>query len=223
MSTSFAGFDTSAYPTDGVMQKWKDASPYVFAAYYIVSPCHHGSGWMGKRATLAAMGWNLLPVYVGQQVAGASPCNKSALTAAQGTTEGEDAAQKMDDEGFAGGSFVYLDIERCDILPQGMKDYAKAWIAAVVAKGFCAAIYCHRHNAAEIRAAVGTAPRFWVAGGVTANFHLDTSKPSDSGIAFADLWQCPAPVTRTFGGAAVLIDENVSNFADPAAAVVIPT
>ena len=60
------------------------SSPYVFAAYYLKSPCHRDGGWMGKRAALAGMGWNLLPVYVGQLVAGSSKCVKNVVTAAQG-------------------------------------------------------------------------------------------------------------------------------------------
>ncbi len=220
MCTSFAGFDTSAYPTDAVMRKWKDSSPYVFAAYYIASPCHRVSSWMGKRAAMIDMGWNLLPVYVGQQVVGSSKCPNTTLTAAQGTIDGQDADDKVSSEGFADGTYVYLDIERCDTLPEGMKDYAKAWIAALTAKNLCPGIYCHLHNACDIRAAVGASPRFWIAGGVTSHFHLDTSKPTDSGVAFADLWQCPQPVTKTFAGASVLVDENVSAFADPSAPVV---
>src|SRR5262249_29455024 len=91
----FSGFDTSIYPGDANMQKWKDSSPYGFVAYYIQAPCHHGAGWMGKRATLVNMGWKLLPVYVGQQVAGVSPCSSHVLTTAQGESDAADASSKV--------------------------------------------------------------------------------------------------------------------------------
>jgi hypothetical protein len=200
------------------MKAWKLHSPYVFAAYYIASPCHENAGWMGKRASLAAIGWKLLPVYVGQQVAGCSPCAKSVLTSAQGETDGSDAVAKIAAEGFGAGTHIYLDVERCDVLPQAMKDYAAAWIEKITAAGFGAGLYCHKHNAADLRA-VAPASRFWIAGGVTSQFSLATSKPSDSGIAFADVWQRPAPVSRTFGGVKILVDEDVSATADPAGAI----
>jgi hypothetical protein len=211
---TFPGFDTSGYPGDAAMQTWKASSPYIFVAYYIQSPCHHNAGWMGKRATLTALGWNLLPVYVGQLVVGSSGCTNNVLTAAQGQIDGQDAATKLTGDGFAAGSFVYLDIERCDVLPDGMKDYAGAWVQNVVNAGFAAGVYCHKHNAPDLQAAIGNA-RYWIAGGVTAQFNVTTSNPSDSGIAFADLWQRPEPISRTFGGVTILVDEDVSSFADP--------
>jgi len=210
------------------MSAWKTASPYSFAAYYIQAPCHHNAGWMGKRAALAGMGWNLLPVYVGQQVAGVSPCANSVLTAARGKTDAADAAAKLTADGFSAGSYVYLDVERCDVFPAAMGEYVTAWMAELTVAGFSAGAYCHKHNAADVRTAVlaglGAAsapPRFWIVGGVASQFNIATSKPADSGITFADLWQCPVSVSRTFAGHTILIDEDVSAFADPSG--VIPT
>jgi hypothetical protein len=214
---SFPGFDTSGYPGDATMSKWKASSPYSFAAYYIKAPCHHNAGWMGKRATLAGMGWNLLPVYVGQQVVGASGCSNNVLTAAQGQIDAADAAGKLTGDGFDAGSYVFLDIERCEIFPAAMGDYLTAWVVNLVAAGFNPGVYCHKHNAADVRAKVPDGTRFWIVGGVTADFNIATSKPADSGIAFADLWQCPQSVSRTFGGETILIDEDVSLLADPSA------
>ncbi|HWZ32096.1 MAG TPA: glycoside hydrolase domain-containing protein [Bryobacteraceae bacterium] len=226
---SFPGFDTSMYPGDSTMSKWKAVSPYLFVAYYIKAPCHHDPGWMGKRATLDDMGWNLLPVYVGQQVVGASKCANNVLTAGQGQIDAEDASSKLAADGFAAGAYVYLDVERCELFPAALGEYVSSWVAKVVSAGLSPGVYCHRHNAADVRTATlaglaspsAASPRFWIVGGVTADFHVNTSKPADSGIEFADLWQCPASVSRTFGGAAILIDEDVSSFADPSA--VIPT
>ena len=220
MPASFAGFDTSAYPGDTAMQKWKTSSPYGFAGYYLASPCHRVSGWMGKRATLASMGWKFLPVYVGQQAVGASGCGHNVLSEAQARLDAADASAKMTGEGFAGQSFVYLDIERCEVFPPGMTDYIATWVSEVASAGFGPAVYCHRHNATDVRTAVGGAVvRYWIVGGVTAHFNLATSKPADSGVAFADLWQRPEPVTRKFAGVQILIDEDISAFADPSAPI----
>jgi Domain of unknown function (DUF1906) len=221
---AFAGFDTSVYPGDHVMNLWRESSPYVFVGYYLQAPCHHSPSWMGHRAALAGMGWNLLPVYVGQQVAGASPCTSNILTAAQGATDAVDAGSRMASEGFPAGSFVYLDVERSDVFSDELGAYVTAWVSKLASGGYCPAVYCHKHNAGDVQAAVtaglGAAPtkqpRFWIVGGVTAQFNIATSKPADVGVGFANLWQCPVSVSRTFAGATILIDENIAQWADPA-------
>lgn len=222
---AFAGFDTSGYPGDPKMKTWKQSSPYDFVAYYLKAPCHKNAGWMGHCAALVGMGWNVLPVYVGQQVAGVSPCTSSILTAAQGAIDGDDAGAKMAGEGFPVGTFVYLDVERCDIFSNPLRDYVTAWVSKISSSDFSPGVYCHKHNAPDVHAAVlaglGGAPtvkpRFWIVGGVTAQFNIKTSKPADVGIAFAYIWQCPASVNRTFGGVTIGIDEDIALLADPAA------
>lgn len=67
-SESHPGFDTSIYPGDPAMQAWlRPSSPYEWVGYYLQAPCHRDPSWMGKRQTLATMGWGLAVLYVGQQ------------------------------------------------------------------------------------------------------------------------------------------------------------
>ncbi|HEV2688523.1 MAG TPA: glycoside hydrolase domain-containing protein [Bryobacteraceae bacterium] len=223
---TFAGFDTSIYPGDQKMTTWKQSSPYVFVGYYLSAPCHGKSSWMGQRAALIGMGWNLLPIYVGQQVVGASKCKSNILTAAQGQTDGDDASAKMAAEGFPASTFVYLDVERTETFPSALGDYITAWVAQVASGDYNPSVYCHKHNADDARAAVlaglsdppAADPRFWIVGGVTSHFHTETSKPTDVGVAFANIWQRPAQLSRTFGGVTINpIDEDVAQWADPAA------
>ena len=220
---AFPGFDTSIYPGDNKMQTWIDTSPYEFVAYYLTAPCHPAGTWMGHRANLIDMGWNLLPVYVGHQVAGVSPCKANTVTAAQGAADAQDASQKMASEGFAPGSYVYLDVERTETVPAALAAYITAWISKL-SSDFRPGVYCHKHNAADVRAAAlaglqspDIQPRFWIVGGSVDAFDLNTSNPTDVGVDFANLWQCPKSVTRTFGGVAINIDEDVADSADPAA------
>jgi hypothetical protein len=228
---AFAGFDTSSYPGDQAMSLWRRLSPYVFVAYYLHAACHPDQSWLGHRAALESMGWNLVPVYVGQQVAGASPCGSTILTEAQGRADGLDCCAKLAAEGFPAGSFAYLDVEHCDTFPQALGDYIAAWVVALAAGGFGPGVYCHEHNAVDVRAAIcaglptggsiatpGLTPRFWIAGGYPARFDICKSVPGDSGIAFADLWQSPEPVTRTFGGVSINLDEDCATLQDPGGA-----
>ena len=222
----FAGFDTAGYPGDHAMSVWIKASPYVFAAYYLKSPCHPNAGWMGRRAKLQALGWHLLPVYVGQQVAGASPCKANSLTTAQGRADALDCCARMTSEGFHTSSYAYLDLEHSDQFPDSLRQYLSAWTATMAAGDYGIGLYCHAHNAADVRATVSAVlpatpllkPRFWIAGGEINAFSLGRCQPSGSGIAFADLWQCPQSVTRTFDGIKIQIDENVALLKDPAEA-----
>ncbi|MHB1225774.1 MAG: glycoside hydrolase domain-containing protein [Gemmatimonadaceae bacterium] len=62
------GFDSYAYPGDEAMRAWRaPASPYRWVGYYLPAPCHRDASWSGKRATLAALGWGIAVLYVGQQ------------------------------------------------------------------------------------------------------------------------------------------------------------
>ena len=74
VSTGHLGFDTSEYPGDDAMLAWRaGGAPYEWTGYYLPAPCHADSGWSGKRGTLAAMGYGLAVVYVGQQTWGRMP------------------------------------------------------------------------------------------------------------------------------------------------------
>ena len=62
------GFDTYEYPGDEVMAAWRHRDvPYEWVGYYLPAPCHKGRTWTGKRERLAAMGWGMAVIYVGQQ------------------------------------------------------------------------------------------------------------------------------------------------------------
>lgn len=67
-SYNHPGFDTSIYPGDATMAAWSHgASPYQWAGYYLPAPCHRDVTWSGTRARLAALGWGVTVIYVGQQ------------------------------------------------------------------------------------------------------------------------------------------------------------
>ena len=57
-------------------------------------------------------------------------------------------------------------------------------------------------------------PPTWVAGG--SGFSLDRL-PRDAGLPFVDVWQGAANVDRSFGGAALRVDENVARLPSPSA------
>ncbi len=253
VTQSFPGFDAAIYPGDAAMRAWmRPNSPYHWVGYYLAAPCHRDASWEGKRETLAAMGWGLAVLYVGQQVWEGVPdrvvafdtvpaagdtvrseaaaaqrsivCSRTLLTAAQGTSEADDAIGKLAADGFARGTHIFLDIERMTTIPQTMRDYYRAWVTRVLADGrFRPAIYSHQRNAAEIyadvravfdAAGVREEPSFWIAS--PAAFTL-TSSPRDVGFRFARVWQGMVDVMQMWNGARLRVDANVADSPSPSA------
>ena len=204
------GFDTAFYPGDAAMLVWKRAAAYHFVGYYLAAPVHPNASWMGKRKTLADMGWEMLVIYVGRQSQG--PGSSIPPDAASGRQHGADALAKTRSEGFAEGTIIYLDVEPLDRVPGNLVDYVNAWAGEIAGKGYVPGVYCHVKNAAELRertAVTGAPISFWVSGS-RSGFTPGTSEPGDSGVAFARIWQGTFNQKRTFGGVTLNIDENVA-------------
>ena len=236
----YIGFDTHTYPGTPVMRAWKHTpgSPYDWVGYYLPSPCHDDKSWVGKRDTLVAMGWGLAVVYVGQQTWGRAPraltsaqrdairrrtdCSADLVTADEGTRNGSDAVKRAVGEGFPPGAVIFLDIERMETIPAGVRQYYRAWVAQVLANGtYRPGIYAHEHNAQTIfddvkatflAAGDTTTPRFWVAGGKG----FDTGRaPQDVGYTFAGVWQGVIDVARSVAQIKLPVDVNVAAWASP--------
>ena len=125
----FAGLDTYAFPGDAALAWLKANSNLTWCGCYLApAPSHGDTGWMGRRAALAAAGWGIAPIYVGQQLAGPG---SHAVTTAHGAIDGAAAAALMAGEGFAPGSYVYLDLEDGAPFQPPRTDYVTAWAAAV--------------------------------------------------------------------------------------------
>jgi hypothetical protein len=250
---TFPGFDTGIYPGDATMRAWlRPNSPYHWVGYYLPAPCHRDASWAGRRATLTAMGWGIAVLYVGQQTWEGLPerapvpdsarqpadslrpeaaaersitCSRTLLTAAQGSSEADDAIARTAGDGFPSGTHIFLDIERMTAIPPAMREYYRAWVSRVLADGrFRPAIYAHQRNAAEIyadvravfdAAGVGDEPSFWVTS--PSSFTL-TSAPTDVGFRFARVWQGVLNTSERWNGAMLRIDANVADSPSPSTA-----
>jgi hypothetical protein len=245
------GFDTSRYPGDAAMRTWRAESPYRWVGYYLPSPCHRDSTWVGRRQALSAMGWGTAVVYVGQQDwvnGGAAPatptptpapatpadtaatppppgqCATARLTTQQGTTDADDAIAKALAEGFAAGSYVYLDVERVRTISPGLDAYVRAWMDRVLVDGrYQPALYVHAFNAQALHDVaqavyaqrnVSRPPRFWIA---SLTGFTTEGTPAGSGFPFADIWQGQHGITEAWGGVSLLIDVNLSTADSPSA------
>lgn len=149
-------------------------------------------------------------------------CSASLLSADQGTAEAADAVSRLRSEGFPDGTTVFLDVEHVTTISPALFDYYRAWIAGVLADGhYKPGVYAHKANAPtlydqsinDLHGARYTPP-FWIAS--WSGFSL-TSKPTDVGLSFAQLWQGQGNVTQGYNGITLNIDANVASKVSPSA------
>lgn len=236
VSDVVAGFDTREYPGEAAMAAWRASSPYRWVGYYLGAPCYTGTSWQRRRASLHAGGWGTVVIFVGEQdwsamqpEAGDSTvaeegarCTATNLTAEQGMLDAQGADSAMAAEGFAPGTPVFLDVERMERVSSAMETYVRAWFDEMLALGrYPPALYAHARNVTTLyetgRAAFSAAgrsdaPILWVAG--TGEFTVN-SRPADSGILTASIWQGVFDDRQSFGGVTLIVDGNVALTAIP--------
>jgi Domain of unknown function (DUF1906) len=108
------GFDTCTAPSVSAMKAWRKT--YSAAAIYIGGQemaCDYGNLSASWVKSVRAMGWSLIPIYVGLQ----APCNSfsqeinPAHAAPQGTTAATTAVSDAKGLGLGQGGPVYFDME----------------------------------------------------------------------------------------------------------------
>lgn len=216
---SYAGFDTSQFPGLPMMAALK--RDFSFCGFYLPAPSHSNSSWTGNRQALVDQGWGVVPIYVGQQITGPG---SHAVTAAQGTIDGQSCAARMDAEGFPKGSTVYLDLENGAPYQPPQTEYVLAWANALGAGGFNPGIYCSHGMADDVATSVRFA-RIWAFKVPTvdrteATAPFPSDDPSGSGYPQATLWQARQNVHITGPGYDLVVDLDTSNMADPSEPVV---
>jgi len=188
----YPGFDCADFPGFDLLAWLRANSNLAWCGYYLgPAPSHAGTSWMGRRAALQAAGWGLAPIYVGQQIRGPGRHN---VGAAQGTTDGRDAASMLAAEGFAPGSAVYLDLEDGPPFDAPRTDYVGTWTDGVAAAGFQPGVYCS-HGFADDVHSFRPAARLWVFRVDTTREHLFPGTnfpdlhPAGCGCPSASVWQ----------------------------------
>jgi len=219
----FAGFDRSAFPGTAEMTWLRANTNLVWCGSYLApAPSHPDTSWMGQRAALMAAGWGTAPVYVGQQLSGRGSRN---VTGPQGVLDGNDAVQLMNQEGYAAGSCVYLDLEDGAPLAFPRTDYVANWVDTVAAGGFLPGVYCSHGIAAAVHTLKPSA-RVWAFKVTTTAEHpfpglnFPDLHPAGSGYAGAFIWQLGQSCRLTLPGAptaSIVVDLDSALTADPAA------
>lgn len=149
-------------------------------------------------------------------------CNAQLVSGPRGKMEAKDAIERTEAEGFPHGSVIFLDIEYMTRTPPRMRDYYRAWTAAVLADGrYVPGYYVHKRNAEVIygdikeefaKAGRTIEPAFWITGG--SEFTPDKT-PRDVGHDFAAVWQGVIDVVEEWRGYKLPLDINVSHVPNP--------
>jgi hypothetical protein len=142
------GFDACTAPTLATMRVWR--RQYAAVGVYIGganSACAYGNLSAAWFRSAAAMGWGMLPAYVGPQ----APCwgyqgtvINPGKAAAEGRAAGANAVADARLFGLAPGSPVYYDMEAYDggqSCTNAVLTFLGAWDRTVAAKGYLTGVY----------------------------------------------------------------------------------
>jgi hypothetical protein len=161
-SSPLNGFDTCTAPSLNAMKAWK--AKYSAIGIYIGGQnmaCDYGNLSTSWVKSAHAMGWSLLPLYVGLQ----APCNNFAdinntKAVAQGTQAADTAVGDAANLGLGKGSPVYYDMEGYNNSNSSCRttvlQFLDAWTAEVHARGYISGVYSSASSGVSDLVAAGS-------------------------------------------------------------------
>jgi hypothetical protein len=217
------GFDACAAPSSRAMAAWA-SSPYRAIGVYIgganraCSQPNLTSAWVGEQV---AVGWRLIPTYVGLQ-APTSSCGSCAKLSsstskatAQGTEAASDAVAKAQSVGIGPGSPIYFDMEaytRTSSATAATLALLSAWTVRLHALGYTSGAYSSSSSGiADLSRAIGSSytlpDDIWSANWNGARNTLDPYLPSSAWASHQRIHQYRGGHNETYG----LVTINVDN------------
>ena len=209
---SYLGFDRNEYPGDDSLIALHQT--FSFAGYWLNNPPGESHNtWVGKRAALQSAGFGFLVLFNGRLYADLKSVRRATRL---GSTDAQLAIATARREGFPDSTVIFLDQEQGGRMLPEQKAYIYTWVDAVNAAGFRAGAYCSGIAAQEspgVSIVTADDIRQNAGGRKIVYFVTDDAcppspgcvfpkqppKPSDSGLAFADIWQfAQSPKRRDF-------------------------
>jgi hypothetical protein len=145
---AMAGFDTCTAPSLPTMKAWR--AKYAATAIYIggqmmgCGQANLSASWVQQTE---AMGWSLMPTFVGLQ----APCDSFSgkinpkQAASQGTAAASQAIADANTYGLGSGSPIYYDMEAYDHTNVGCRTavltFLDAWTRQLQAQGYVSGVY----------------------------------------------------------------------------------
>jgi hypothetical protein len=162
-----AGFDACSAPSLTTMRAWT-ASPYRAVGIYLGganSACAQRNLTASWVTQVAALGWHLVPTYVGLQAPG-NACGCSAIStntttaASQGAAAAADAVAEAQALGLGAGNPIYFDMEgyaRTARATAAATTFLAAWTQKLHALGYLSGVYSSTGSGiADLVARAGT-------------------------------------------------------------------
>ncbi len=185
------GFDTCAAPSVSQMSAWL-GSPYRSIGIYVGGvnrACGTGNLSPSWVSTVKALGWNLVPLYVGFQAPCVSASGLATIDPAQAGPEGvlsaEDAVRQAVSLGLGAGSPIYFDMEGYGSVPSctlAVDQFLSAWTTTLHGHGYLSGVYGSSASTIADQAAIYQNPAY---------AHADD-------IWFADWNGCPTLLDPSF-------------------------
>jgi len=201
-AAAYLGFDSNEYPGDDALPVLRKT--FSFASYWLgPPPGEKRSSWLGKRALLQSQGFGFAVLFNGRE---SRTLHNSAAVRQKGARDAQTAAELAQQEGFAKGTIIFLDIEEGGRLPAPYHEYLQAWSNTLVKAGYRAGVYCsaipvdeghgvHITTAEDIQAhATWPGLVYWVYNDACppapgCGFPAIPPAPAESGFSAATIWQ----------------------------------
>jgi hypothetical protein len=224
------GFDACAAPSMATMQTWWSSSPFTSVGIYVgganraCAQPNLTSAWVDGTT---AMGWGLMPIWVGPQ----APCTTLGSTTKlpadefyallAGYNEAIAAANRMNSLGFTWLAPVYYDMEaypRNAACTKQVQAFANGWVYGLNSRGYQAGMYSSLCSGiVDLQAGLATAKwimnHIWIAAwNNTPNifgFNIPPCPLSDLNWMFNQrVHQFKGGHDETWGGVTINIDSN---------------
>jgi hypothetical protein len=199
---TYFGFDRNDYPGDDALPALRET--FSFASYWLgPPPGEKRSSWLGKRALLQSQGFGFAVLFNGRE---SRALRNSADARRKAALDAQSAVKFAEEEGFAKGTVIFLDIEEGGRLPAPYHEYLQAWSDTLGQAGYRAGVYCsaipvdegqgvHITTAQDIQTHL-TSPGliYWVYNDACppapgCAFPANPPPPTQSGSSIAAIWQ----------------------------------
>jgi hypothetical protein len=216
------GFDACTAPSRRSMSAWA-SSPYRAIGVYIgglnrgCSQPNLTASWVAEQT---AVGWNLIPTYVGLQAptSSCSSCAKlsSAAASSQGTEAATDAVNQARIAGIGEGSPIYFDMEsytRTSSASNATLTFLAAWTVRLHALGYVAGVYSSSASGiADLADRIGSSYQqpddLWIANWNGRESVSDPYVPASAWSEHQRIHQYRGGHDETYGGVTINIDNN---------------
>lgn len=216
------GFDACAAPSTRAMAAW-GSSPYRAIGVYVggvnraCAQPNLTTTWVGEQV---AIGWHLIPTYVGLQAPTSSCSDCAKLSAskagAQGTAAAVDAVLRAQGVGIGPGSPIYFDMEaytRTSSATSATLSFLSAWTTVLHAEGYVSGVYSSSASGiADLARAIGSTyalpDHVWTANWNGAQNTADPFLPADAWANHQRIHQYRGGHNETYGLVTINIDDD---------------